>query len=193
MQGKNIFFENDLSLWNSFLTGDVDAYELIYKQHVQYLFSYGMSLTSNRELVKDCIHDIFIRIYNNRNKLGQTNNIRLYLQTALRNTLFNEFKKLNSHQCFDNIMEVKNTTEDIEDNLIERENEIDQKERIDVLKTILTHRQQEIIHYRFVEELGIEDISKLLNINYQSVANIIQRALKKMRKFYLKIEYKKYA
>ena len=191
MQGRNKVFENDLSLWNSFLSGDDDAYAFIYKQHVQHLFLYGTSLTSDRELVKDCIQDVFIRIHNNRNRLGQTDNIRLYLLAILRNTLFNAFKKQSSYQRFVNIIEEQNTTATTEDEWIDRENEARQKERIAVLKALLTQRQREIIHYRFVEELSIEEISKQLNINYQSVANIIQRALKKMRNFYLKTEYKK--
>ena len=191
MQGRNKVFENDLSLWNSFLSGDDDAYAFIYKQHVQHLFLYGTSLTSDRELVKDCIQDVFIRIHNNRNRLGQTDNIRLYLLAILRNTLFNAFKKQSSYQRFVNIIEEQNTTATTEDEWIDRENEARQKERIAVLKALLTQRQREIIHYRFVEELSIEEISKQLNINYQSVANNIQRALKKMRNFYLKTEYKK--
>ena len=191
MRGRNKLFENDLSLWNSFLSGDDDAYAFIYKQHVQHLFSYGTSLTPDRELVKDCIQDVFIRMHNNRNQLGQTDNIRLYLLTALRNALFNAFKKENSYQRFVNIIEEQNTIAAIEEEWIDRENETKQKERVAVLKASLTQRQQEIIHYRFVEELSIEEISKLLNINYQSVANIIQRALKKMRNFYIKSEYKK--
>ena len=191
MRGRNKLFENDLSLWNSFLSGDDDAYAFIYKQHVQHLFSYGTSLTPDRELVKDCIQDVFIRMHNNRNQLGQTDNIRLYLLTALRNALFNAFKKENSYQRFVNIVEEQNTIAAIEEEWIDRENETKQKERVAVLKASLTQRQQEIIHYRFVEELSIEEISKLLNINYQSVANIIQRALKKMRNFYIKSEYKK--
>ena len=191
MQGKNKFFENDLSIWNSFLSGDDDACACIYKQHVQHLFLYGTTLTSDREMVKDCIQDVFIQIYNNRNQLGKTDNIRLYLLTALRNTLFNAFKKQSSYQRFVDNIEVLNISANTEEEWIDRENETNQKERIAVLKALLTHRQQEIIYYRFVEEFSIKEISKELNINYQSVANIMQRALKKMRNFYLNSEYKK--
>ena len=191
MQGRDELFENDLSLWNKFLSGDDGAFAFIYKQHVQHLFLYGTSLTSDRELVKDCIQDVFIRMHNNRARLNQTDNIRLYLLKALRNALFNAFQKQISNQRFVNIVEEQNTITSTEEEWIDRENETNQKERIAVMKALLTHRQQEIIHYRFVEELSIDEISKLLNINYQSVANIIQRALKKMRNFYLKTEYKK--
>ena len=45
----------------------------------------------------------------------------------------------------------------------------------------LSARQREIIYYRFYEELGYEEICKLMDLNYQSACNLIQRALTKLR------------
>ena len=65
----------------------------IYNQTVQELFRYGLLYTSDRELVKDCIHDVFVKIYTNRAKLTPTDNIIAYLMVTLKNTLFNALKK----------------------------------------------------------------------------------------------------
>lgn len=180
----------DLMLWQNFLAGDEQAYVSIYEKYVQNLYSFGMAFTTDREMVKDCIQEVFIRIYKNRNHLGQTDNVKFYLLAALKNTLFNEFKKQNAVKQVIASIEESEFDATIEDKIISFENEATLQERITGLKSILTSRQQEIIHYRFVEDMKIEDISKILGINYQSVANIIQRSLKKMRNFYLKSEYK---
>ena len=82
-------------------------------------------------------------------------------------------------------------TNTAEKKIIAHECNTGMQEYLAAYKSLLTKRQQEIIHYRYVEELSLEEIAQLLNINYQSVANLLQRALKKMRNFYLKNEYKK--
>ncbi|MDR1883555.1 MAG: sigma-70 family RNA polymerase sigma factor, partial [Prevotella sp.] len=89
---------NDESLlWNSFLSGDSDAGSQIYRQYVQILFKYGLQFTSDRELVKDCIQDLFEKIHKNRNRLVQTGNIKLYLFIILKNGLINALKRKRRH------------------------------------------------------------------------------------------------
>lgn len=179
---------DDITVWNSFLAGNDEAYELIYKQHVRKLFLYGTTLTTDEELVKDCIHDVFIHIYKNRRNLGETNNIRLYLISALKNAMRMVFRKQKTYDKYTDSL--KEDLTDLTDNTIETiiniEDEIERKSQIETVWNILTGRQKEIIYYRFIEGMSLSEISKRENINYQSVANIVQRALKKMQKFYSK-------
>ncbi|MDH6307048.1 RNA polymerase sigma factor (sigma-70 family) [Parabacteroides sp. PF5-5] len=93
MQSKITNTIEESSLWEKFLKGDDKAYAYFYKKYMESLFSYGMRFTSDRELVKDCIQDIFVKIYSNRSNLKQTDNVKLYLFIALKNTLFNVFAK----------------------------------------------------------------------------------------------------
>ena len=180
--------KDDASIWDSFLAGDDQAYEYIYKQYVQKLFLYGITLTKDEEMVKDCIQDVFIRIYANRQSLSKTNNIRLYLIATLRNTLFNSFRKQNTYHTFINSLEKEEPADDDTaiEKMISRENELENEKLLNSLWAVLTKRQKEIVYYRFTEGMGLEEISILLNMDYHSVANVIQRALKKMRKFITK-------
>ena len=47
--------------------------------------------------------------------------------------------------------------------------------------SLLTSRQKEIIYYRFIQEMSMEEICTLMDLNYQSAQNLIQRSLKKIR------------
>ena len=183
-----MFIMDDASIWNSFLAGDEQAYEYIYKHHVQKLFLYGMTLTKDEELIKDCIQDVFIRIHQKRESLGKTNNIRLYLITALRNAILNSFRKQDTYNTWINSLEKDEPIDDdtVMERMINREEELEKEKLINYLLSVLTPRQREIVHYRFMEGMGLDEISKMLKIDYQSVANVIQRALKKMRDFYYK-------
>ncbi|WP_455786691.1 RNA polymerase sigma factor, partial [Parabacteroides goldsteinii] len=59
---------------------------------------------------------------------------------------------------------------------------------INEILALLTPRQKEIIYYRFIQELSMDEICILMNLNYQSAQNLIQRSLKKVRQNYDSIE-----
>lgn len=60
-------------------------------------------------------------------------------------------------------------------------NTIINKKKVKEILSILTPRQKEIIYYRFIQEMSMEDICILMDINYQSAQNLIQRSLKKIK------------
>ena len=70
--------------WSQFLAGDNEAYCWIYKVYIQMLFRYGHNFTSDTELIKDCIQDVFTGLYKNRERLIVPNNIKVYLFVAIK-------------------------------------------------------------------------------------------------------------
>ena len=69
----------ELNIINRFLHGDHEAYSLLYKEHVQELFSYGKALTSNDERLKDAIQDVFYKILSNPSSLKNVQNLKYFL------------------------------------------------------------------------------------------------------------------
>ncbi|MDR1557105.1 MAG: sigma-70 family RNA polymerase sigma factor [Tannerellaceae bacterium] len=171
----------DKLLWERFLSGDDKAYTFFYKKYVKELFSYGMKFTLDRELVKDCIQDVFVKIYCNRSTLNKTDHVKLYLFISLKNTLFNIFQKDKSSYRIDTIEPVFSTEYSIEDRMIADEQEEERKEKMNRILDSLTPRQKEVIYYRYVEGMELTDICELMDMNYQSVQNLIQRAIKKIK------------
>jgi DNA-directed RNA polymerase specialized sigma24 family protein len=59
---KNIIKDGTywLAVWKGYLKGDEAAFREIYEEYIDPLFAYGCKLTKDREIVKDCIQDIFI-------------------------------------------------------------------------------------------------------------------------------------
>lgn len=169
------------SLWDRFRTGDDNAYALIYKEYAQSMFSFGMRFSSDRELVKDCIHDVFVKIYSNRKNLSTTTNIKFYLFVALKNELINVFRKNVSFCSIDAIESLFTIDYVTEDKLIDKEEELDRNQKVIQILGILSPRQKEVLYYRFIEELSFEEIEQLMHINYQSIQNLIQRSIKKIR------------
>lgn len=172
---------DDLTLWKHFIEGDEEAYACIYTQYIPFLYAYGACFTNNKCLVEDCIHDLFVKIYQNRKSLKDTDNIKLYLFVALKRQLFNAFRKEVEFVSADEVAPVFSIEYTIEDRMIEREQDSSKSEKVlQMLKTLTPH-QKEIIYYRFEEGLSYDEIGVLMDMKAQSAQNIVQRSLQKLR------------
>lgn len=168
-------------LWIDFLDGDNSCFEAIYNEYANVLFRYGIQFTRDEEIVKDAIHDVFVKIYHTRSQLNRDIHIKFYLFTALKNSLYNLFKR---EMIFEKVEEdelLNKLDHSAEENITSSlEQEYIRKE-ISRLLEVLTERQREVIYYRYIEEMSMEEICSLMDMNYQSVQNLIQRSLKKLR------------
>lgn len=140
-----------------------------------------MLFTFDRELVKDCIQDVFVKMYSNRPNLKKVSNVKAYLFIAFKNTLFNFLIKEKQYYCLDTIKLAFTSEYNIEEDIITSEQENEWKREVDSLLGLLTPRQREAIYYRYEEGMGLKEICKLMNMNYQSVQNLIQRSIKKVK------------
>lgn len=178
--------KDDASLWNRFLDGDREAYAHIFERYVRVLFMYGSQFTGDRELVKDCIQDVFVKIYSNRNNLRPTDNIKYYLFGALRNSLINSLKRNKTRPRANDAAQVKEPVCEDHSRKIEiREEEVMMQDKVTEIMSALTPRQKQAMHYRYIDNLSISEISDVMNMSYQAVLNTIQRALKRIRTNYL--------
>jgi RNA polymerase sigma factor (sigma-70 family) len=172
---------SDDILWKSFREGDDACYEAIYRRYIGILFNYGMQISSNADFVQDAIQDLFVKLYTNRAGLNETVNLKFYLFTSLKHNMYNTLRREVEYECIENYQ-----TSEIPDNTAERKvtEQLDQQElsnSIDSYFSELTSRQREVMYCRFVQDLSIEEISLLMDMNYQSVQNIIQRSIKRIK------------
>ena len=78
---------DDIALWGLLIKGDQKALEILYQRYYSLLLNYGLRCSTDKELVKDCIQDLFINLYQNTH-INVTNiTVRSYLLKALRNNL----------------------------------------------------------------------------------------------------------
>ena len=87
MYQKEIIVQD--SLWQSFVNGSREAYARLYELYVRPMYLYGLHFCDDRQIIEDAIHDIFVRIYVNRERLPELKNVKLYLLISLKNTLLN--------------------------------------------------------------------------------------------------------
>lgn len=173
---------SDVLLWNAFREGNREAYAGIYKLYIEDLLSYGYRVTSNRQLIKDSIQDLFLHLWLHRENLSETDSIKFYLFRALRNRILRNIEKSDMlPQTADSILE--NIIEDFsfEQELMAQETEVQQIGRLQKAINKLSKRQQEVIQLRYHNDFSLEEIENLMQLNNQSVRNLLHRAISQLR------------
>ncbi|MDD2303674.1 MAG: sigma-70 family RNA polymerase sigma factor [Prolixibacteraceae bacterium] len=169
-------------LWTRFLKGDNQVLSLIYLQYSNALFDYGCRFTVDRDLVKDCIQEVFCTLIRTRKNLSETDNVRLYLLKSLKRRIIRDLKSASGKP---RLLNDQDYSFDLllSDSLDDQLNELDEEKRqlLSSAMLSLTDRQKEAIYLRFNRGLEYEEISFLLSLNYQSSRALIHRAIEKLR------------
>ena len=169
------------TLLASFQAGNMAAFSQLYNLHINVLFNYGLKLTIDKELLKDCIHDIFVKLYTKKDELGTIDNLRSYLFISLKNKLCDELRR-RMYMSDTAVEEVSiSTPTDVEDDYMEEEQRKNELSLVRRLLDQLSPRQREALTLYYIEEKKYEDICEIMNMNYQSVRNLMHRGLTKLR------------
>jgi len=165
-----------------FSAGDDNAFAKLYDLYVQILFNYGIKITQDQELLKDCIHDVFTKVYNKRAEKTIINNLASYLLISLKNRLFDEFRRQTfaSEDAIEDYEYCFSTT-DVENDYLHIEHENLQSAQVAHLMKSLTRRQRQAITLYYLEQRKYEDICKIMHMNYHSVRNLMHRGMLKLR------------
>lgn len=177
---------SDENLWKLCLAGDRDAFKEIYCRYYSLLYNYGSKFVVDKELVKDCIQEVFIKLIQNYSSLSMTSQVKGYLIKALRNKLYDTLEKEKTTDDLSLYEEVF-MTEELLPLLSFDDSQTDiRTKRLMQVFSLLSPHHQEIIYLYYVDELKHDEIAEIMGINYQSSKNLLSRALSALRKLYLK-------
>lgn len=171
-----------IDVWRRFRLGDRFAFSEIYEEFADVLFAYGIKITSDRELVKDCIQDLFFNIYRYNIKLQQPEYLEFYLFRSLKNDLIRKVKskKQQSSLSDENVVlfDLKFLAE--QDN---HEPELEEL-RIEALQKILqtiSPQKREMLFLKFSTGLNYAEIGEIVGMKADAVKKQVYRTLDDLR------------
>lgn len=170
----------DYEIWQRFKKGDEKAFSYLFDVYHLQLFEYGRRFTMDENLVKDSIQDLFFELARKREKLSSTDNILFYLLKALRLRIFVNLRKNKSggSGINEDLLQEFYLTYSTDVDLAEKELKLDRlAESINQLPV----RQKETIYLKFYKNLSNREIAEIMQLNYQSVGNNIQKAIHKLK------------
>jgi len=171
-----------IEVWYRVRVGDQAAFGEIYEEFIDALFSYGCKITRDRELVKDCIQDIFIDLQRLNPNLHHPEYIEFYLFKSLKNAVIHRLKENKRNDTLPvQEMSVFDLTFNIEQDVFDQQSD---QLRLDKLKTILqalNPQKRELLFLKFNTGLNYVEIGHLLGLNPDTVKKQVYRTLDHLR------------
>jgi RNA polymerase sigma factor (sigma-70 family) len=174
---------SDEFLWLSFKGGNELAFTVLYKKYVQKLYDYGMHASHDENLVKDCLQDLFFRLWNKREGIASVQLVRPYLFTSFRRLLIERITSKRKEVVFSSWHERSFEFDpSIESHIIDRERNVDRHLQLTRCLELLTKRQREIIYLKFYNDLSYQEISVITEMQVSSVYNLVSKTIELFRK-----------
>lgn len=174
--------EHSAQLWEAFRLGDARALAALFETYYDALYHYGLKLTGDEEMVKDCIQNLFQKLWRRREGLRAVQVVKAYLFKALRHHLGDETKLLRRHRhllpAYTDSFEVTYSHEEF---LIAQQSDAEQSARLLAALNRLSKRQREALYLKFFDGFSYERIAEVMSLNTQSVRNLVFNALKTLR------------
>lgn len=173
------------ALWKEIRQGNEDALDNLFCLTYPRLFNYGFQITPQKGLVKDAIQELFLRLWRSHPNLSQAYSVKSYLLHSLRRILLRNLKtqrnrsERNKKYVEDFFEEIYN----VEELMIHFETEHQKKEMLIEALESLSKRQKEAIFLKFYEGASNNEIAEIMEINSQSVYNLIYRSIEKLKTF----------
>lgn len=171
-------------IWKEYKNGSKEAFVYIYNKYFPVLYGYGHQLTSNSEIIEDCIQELFVDLSRKGKKLSDTNSIKFYLIKCLRNRYLRTVKNTNrikeNEQYFHGYE--FHFSLSAEQKIIDAQLDDERIQKLNTALLSLNDRQREAIYYYFYQNLAIDEIAEIMDVtNRRSVQNLIYRAISFLR------------
>lgn len=140
--------------------------------------------------MKDCVQEVFIEIWNRRDRITVPDSVRAYLLSSVRKKVLREAYRQQILRP-DEPTDLENDSNFIsfspEWTIIEEESLAQTTKRVAQALDKIPKRQREVIYLRFYQGLERDEIADIMNVNPQSVSNLLQSAYTSIREYWVVI------
>lgn len=170
--------------------GDIKALEVLFNKHYGNLCRYLLLLFKNQLVVEHIAQDIFVYLWENREKIEIRTSLESYLYSAGRYKALNQIRNKNRRETINSsIYASEEINEEVSsDSILERK---ELEEIIENAINTLPTRCQQIFRLSRSEDLSNKEIANILKISVNTVENQMGIALRKLkttlRPYYMQI------
>ena len=168
----------DKELIESIASGSPDAFRILFNRHWKSLYAFVFRLTRYEDHSKDILQDVFMYIWNNREKLYTSESFLPYLHTVAKNSVMSSYRKdkvriEGAEKLLSSIQAPANS----DDNLLFKDVQI----AVDTELSRMPFNMQRCFKLSRYEDKSIRDIAAELKLSEQTVKNNISEALRRLR------------
>ncbi|MBU3011591.1 sigma-70 family RNA polymerase sigma factor [Polaribacter vadi] len=172
----------DKYIWKSLKKGDLNAFSVLFESYYSKLYNYGLKISKNETLTEDSLQDFFLYVYEHRENLSDLETIAPYLFLSYKRFLMRMMKKKSRFKYSDisneNVVDLEFTADEL---ITNQEIVAFNNANLTKLLNNLPKRQKEAIYLKYYSGLKAREISEIMNINYQSVVNLLHKGIKSLK------------
>lgn len=150
------------------------------------IFRLAVTLLNNRQEAEDTIQDVYLKLWNMREKMTEYKSIEALAVAVTKNLCIDKLRSYrNRHQNDGGLEHVRLSA-------AERNNPAESVELSESLKSVheiiqqLPEQQRMIIHLRDIEQYSYKEIAEMTGLTINNIRVALSRARKSVRKEYLK-------
>ena len=171
---------NQSLLWKKFKRGNQLAFAKLYHEFYSSLYFFALKATHCPETAKEYVQELFVTLWDSRQRLGDVSDIKPYLFKSLRRIIYRQ-ESARSQPVTMLLADSVELTFSPEDFLIRQEDETYRQDTLAAVLNGLPARQREVVYLKYYEDLSYNQIAEVLQINYQSVVNLVHQAFKQLK------------
>ena len=141
------------------------------------LFRLANSILLDEETARDCVQDLYLKLWEKRNSLNHVENLSAFVMKGIRNLCLDKMRKKRE-------LSIETNDYELEPERISLQQVIEQKDMIKMIKKLinqLPELQRTIIRLRDVEGFEIKEIAYITATTENAVTANLSRARKKIR------------
>jgi RNA polymerase sigma factor (sigma-70 family) len=176
--------EQNRNYWQQIRKGEKEALFNLYNNTYFHLVRFGLKITANDELVKDCVTQLFFQLWDKHQRLNEVTHVKSYLFTSLRRMLIDQLEQDNKTYMAISDYSINENTEELsyEEIIINVQRDQELRDKLHRAISQLTPRQTELIRLMFFEGLTYEQIAAQTSQSIKTAYNTIYNAITTLRK-----------
>ena len=153
--------------------GDQEALSLLWDIITPRLFGYLINTTKDKALAEDLLQTTWLNVIEALPTFRyRGTGVSAWIFAIARNELRQHWRKSNKEVAFDPLLH---------DKTVENKTSVDNKILADQILASLSEDDRELLQLRYIADLPLSDIAKILKINFVTVRVRIHRLLRKIQ------------
>ncbi len=186
MKSKNTYNTNigelsEAAILNLLSKGNELAFLELYRKYHLQLFFYAVKFLHSEELAKDVVHDVFIKLWENRTELPAVASLQSYLYAICKNAILNTISRATRENRI---------KEEIRHQMVSTEPSVESiflsNEQKDIVKQVIDRlppKRREAFLLCRIEGKSYEEAAKILNISANTVNDHLVKAIKTLKSY----------
>ena len=170
---------DEVQIWSSIKTGDVVAFEKVFKLYYSRLCNYAAGIVNDSDEAEEVVQQTMINLWEKRNTLEITTSFKSYLYRAVHNASLNKIRQSKVKQLYtiEKVYEGEHFAEQASHKVIQSELEQQIQTAIDKLP----EQCRLVFKLSRFEDMKYAEIATHLDISIKTVENHMGKALKLLR------------